>query len=76
MNVDRTREEALGFLARTPLELPVVLASQAVSLGRYGVTSMPTTFLVDAHGTVKWKRVGFNREHGIQELTEALEAIR
>jgi cytochrome c biogenesis protein CcmG/thiol:disulfide interchange protein DsbE len=76
VNVDRTREEALAFLARTPLELPVVLDSQAVSLGRYGVSSMPTTFLVDSHGTVKWKRVGFNREHGIQELAEALEAIR
>jgi len=68
VNVDREAAAARAFLAKARRELDPL----AISLGRYRVMGMPTTFLVDRHGTVKLTRVGFNVETGLEELEQAV----
>jgi len=76
VNVDRDQEAARSFLASLRVQLPVILDNSAVALGRYGVVSMPTTFVIDRRGTVKHERAGFNRENGIAELEQAIAEAR
>jgi cytochrome c biogenesis protein CcmG/thiol:disulfide interchange protein DsbE len=75
VNVDRERQRADGFLRQVRFELPIVWDNKAEAMGQYDVLSMPTMFLLDANGTVKWKKVGYAREKGFEELDAALEAL-
>ncbi len=75
VNVDRDRAAAERFLAGLDLSLPVVLDSQSLALGQYGVMSMPTMFLVDPNGTIKFSKTGFSREKGLAELEAAIDAV-
>lgn len=75
VNVDRERAAADKFLRAVPFDLPIVWDNLAEALGQYDVTSMPTMFLLDAQGTVKWRKTGFSREKGLVELEAALASL-
>ena len=75
VNVDRDAELARRFLQKVEVELPIVWDNEAVSMGQYNVMSMPTTFLIDAQGTLKFKKVGYSSQKGLSELIAALEAL-
>lgn len=72
LNVDRDREAAAKFLASVKVELPVAYDPEAISMGAYGVMSMPTMFVVDGKGTLAWQKVGFSQERGLSELAATL----
>jgi len=76
VNVDREKQDAIRFLAQVGMskdDLPVLLDNDAVVMGHYGVLSMPTLFLVDRNGTIKFAKVGFSQEKGLTELEAAIE---
>ncbi|MFK7931524.1 MAG: TlpA family protein disulfide reductase [Myxococcota bacterium] len=75
VNVDRQRRAAEGFMAKTPFDLPIVWDSESVLLGQLDVVSMPTSFLIDAKGTIKWRKAGYSDAKGFVELTTALEGL-
>jgi thiol-disulfide isomerase/thioredoxin len=75
VNVDRERKDAARFLSKVAFDLPIVWDNRAEALGQYDVLSMPTMFLLDAQGTVKWRKTGFSRENGLKELEAQLEAL-
>lgn len=72
VNVDRTQADAARFLQRVQFDLPIVWDNNAEALGQYDVMSMPTMFLVDGNGTVKWRKTGFSTQNGLKELEEQL----
>lgn len=74
LNVDRERKAADGFLDKVAVTLPIAYDQQAVTMGNFGVTSMPTIFLIAADGTVALKHVGYGAEHGFTDLEAALGA--
>lgn len=76
LNVDRDRADAEKFLAAVAVGVPVAFDPEATTMGAYGVMSMPTSFLIDAKGVVRWQRVGFNREKGMSELQAALKELK
>lgn len=76
VNVDRDRKLAERFLSGVDVDLPVVWDHEATSMGQYNVLSMPTMFLIDAQGTVKWRKTGFSRERGLSELVAALDGLK
>ena len=75
VNVDRERSAAERFLSGLDIALPVALDNEALALGQYGVMSMPTMFLVDPNGTVKFEKTGFSKEKGLAELEAAIAEI-
>ncbi|MEZ4322921.1 MAG: TlpA disulfide reductase family protein [Myxococcota bacterium] len=75
VNVDRERAKAKQFLAQVKFDLPIVWDNNAEALGQYDVMSMPTMFLLDSKGTVKWRKTGFSRENGLTELEEQLAKL-
>jgi thiol-disulfide isomerase/thioredoxin len=72
INVDRTENEASRFLSQVGFDLPVAFAHDAAQLGQFGVTSMPTMFLVDTKGDVVWRHTGYSEDTGFAELDQAV----
>lgn len=76
VNVDRERALADKFLAQVKFDLPIVWDNESKALGQYEVLSMPTMFLLDRNGTVKFRKTGFSQENGLKELRAALEGVK
>jgi len=76
VNVDRKRSPAENFLRQVQFDLPVVWDNASMAMGQYNVLSMPTMFVVDKQGTIKYRKTGFSRENGLSELISALDEIR
>jgi peroxiredoxin len=76
VNVDRDPAAARAFIDSLGVDLPIVLDHSAIALGRYGVAAMPTLFVLDRRGTVRFQKAGFNRETGIAELEHAIAESR
>lgn len=75
VNVDREKADAAKFLSRVSFDLPIIWDNKAEALGHYEVMSMPTMFLLDAQGTVKWRKTGFSKANGLTELEAQLEKL-
>lgn len=75
VNVDRERRPADLFMRKTPFELPVVWDNESRVMGQLDVTSMPTTFVIDPKGTIKWQKVGYSSEKKLTELEAVLDGM-
>lgn len=75
VNVDRERRLAERFLQQVAFDLPVIWDNESAVMGQLDVTSMPTTFVIDAQGTVKWRKTGFSREKQLTELEQTLDGL-
>ena len=62
VNVDKKREDAEKFLKMAPAEFTVVYDPAGKSPSAWQVTSMPSSYLVDAAGTVVLVENGFKDE--------------
>jgi thiol-disulfide isomerase/thioredoxin len=68
INVDRKQPEAERFLKGVKVTLPIVWDPDALMLGEFAVMSMPTSFVIDKHGKVHARKIGFSQEKGLTEL--------
>lgn len=75
VNVDRERRAAEGFMRQVEFDLPVVWDNESRIMGQLDVVSMPTTFLLDAQGTIKWRKVGYSTEKKLSELEAKLAEV-
>ena len=62
VNVDKTRDEANQFLAETPADFALRYDPEGALAERFGVTAMPSSFLLDAEGNVIATHYGFRME--------------
>jgi thiol-disulfide isomerase/thioredoxin len=76
VNVDRERSKAQAFLKQVRIDLPVIWDTQSMALGAYQILSMPTVVIVGPKGTVKFVKVGFNREKKLSEIEAILEGLK
>ena len=72
INVDKDRPPAERFIREVKIALPVAYDPEASVMAKFDVVSMPTMFMVDKNGTVKFRKTGFNTEAGLKELIAAL----
>ena len=64
INVDQRPEDAAAFLEQRELGFPVLLDAQGLTPAAFGVKGMPTSYLLDGHGTVLHIHEGFRRGDG------------
>jgi len=76
VNVDRNPSAGRRFLQRLKLKIPVAFDPENKALAQYDVASMPTSYIIDRKGTVKFRKVGFNKKDGLTQLENALRAMR
>lgn len=61
VNVDRDRAKAEDFLRKRPIGYPSVLDPQGELPVRFGVKTMPTSFLIDRQGVIRYVHRGFRK---------------
>lgn len=74
INVDETRADADRFLQGRPYEMLVLFDPKGVAPKRLGVAAMPTSYLVDRHGTVRYRHEGFS-ERDVAAYRQRIEAL-
>jgi thiol-disulfide isomerase/thioredoxin len=55
INVESEKADAEKFLGATPVSFPILFDPDNKVSGTYGVSAMPTTFLVDRQGRLRWQ---------------------
>jgi thiol-disulfide isomerase/thioredoxin len=55
INVESDKADAERFLGHTPVSFPILFDPDNKVSGNYGVSAMPTTFLVDRQGQLRWQ---------------------
>jgi peroxiredoxin len=55
INVESEKSDAERFLGATPVSFPILFDPDNKVSGNYGVSAMPTTFLVDRQGRLRWQ---------------------
>ena len=70
---DETSEKARGVVHQFSLTFPVIHDSSQVYSGRFRVTQMPTTFVIDKSGIVRW--IG-GADQTDDDLSQAIQAAR
>ena len=55
INVESEKADAEKFLGKTPVSFPILFDPDNKVSGSYGVSAMPTTFLVDRQGRLRWQ---------------------
>jgi cytochrome c biogenesis protein CcmG, thiol:disulfide interchange protein DsbE len=61
VSIDEDREQIARFLAQHPVAFPVLWDKGAVLVGRFDVTTMPATLVVDRAGTIRHVYQGWDR---------------
>ena len=55
INVESEKADAERFLGKMPVSFPILFDPDNRVSGSYGVSAMPTTFLVDRQGRLRWQ---------------------
>ena len=74
VNVDRERAVAKKFLTKRPVGYPSALDPEGVLPAKYGVDSMPTSFLIDRNGVVRHVQRGF-RPSDVDPLRNRIQKL-
>lgn len=74
VNVDRNRAAALRMLEEIPVGFPIVFDPEGEWARRYALPGMPTGFLIDREGVVRYRHSGY-RAADLPELTRRIEAL-
>lgn len=61
VNVDREPEAARRFLARSPVGYASAMDPEGLIPARFGVETMPTSYLIDRKGVIRYVHRGFER---------------
>jgi peroxiredoxin len=77
INVDHDSDKARDFLAKRPVGYPSASDPEGMLPERFGISTMPTSFLIDRDGVVRHIHTGFRKSDidglraRIQQLTAA-----
>jgi thiol-disulfide isomerase/thioredoxin len=74
VNVDETRGDAEKFLAAHPVDYTVVLDPAGDVPKAYGLIGMPTSYLIDRNGVVRWRGQGF-KSADVTVLRQQIEQL-
>ena len=74
VNVDENTEDAKKFLAKHPVSYPIAKDPKGILPGVFGVKAMPTSYLVDKNGVVKYVHAAF-KEGDIEKLRVEIEKL-
>lgn len=75
VNVDERRRDADAFLGAHPHALTVLFDQKGVSPSAFGVKGMPSSFVIDRAGTIRFAHMGYTGtvgEHYRRELDQLL----
>jgi peroxiredoxin len=66
VNLDERRKDAAGFLTARPHTMPVLFDPKGEAPKAFGVKGMPTSFLIDRAGNIRFTHTGYSANIGEQ----------
>lgn len=72
VSVGESRERVASFGERERISYPLLLDPDSVVAKEYGVTGIPTTYVVDASGVVRFRIIGEITEEGLDRIVRTL----
>jgi thiol-disulfide isomerase/thioredoxin len=75
VNVDRKTSDMEKFLRQRPVKFSVVRDAQQKLVAQVAVPTMPTAFVLDRNGVVRFVHHGFHGERSRMEYTRQLDAL-
>ncbi|MGA7801416.1 MAG: protein disulfide oxidoreductase [Gammaproteobacteria bacterium] len=63
---DGSAEQVRRYMRREGVDYPVLLDPYGVLASRYGVRAVPTSFIVDPEGRIRFVEVGYTSETGLR----------
>jgi len=73
VNAGQTREHVLEIKMSYNLTFPLLVDERAKIAEVYGVTGLPTSFIIDGTGEIREKHIGWLEEEQIVEIFEKLK---
>ncbi len=70
VNLDQQTKKALRFLAKNPIGYPSASDPKGRLPKQFGVDTMPTSYLIDADGVIRYVHRGFQRGDSAKLRTE------
>ena len=76
VNLDQKPKKAVRFLSKNPIGYPSASDPKGLLPGQFGVDTMPTSYLIDREGVIRYVHRGFQRgdesklRHEIRMLLE------
>ena len=74
VNLDQKEKKALRFLEKNPIGYPSASDPKGRLPGQFGVETMPTSYLIDRDGVIRYVHRGFSRGDG-SKLREEIRAL-
>ena len=74
VNLDQKKAKALRFLAKHPVGYPSASDPKGRIPGQFGVETMPTSYLIDAGGVIRYVHPGFKKGDG-EKLRHEIQAL-
>ena len=74
VNLDQVEKKALRFLEKNPIGYPSASDPKGRLPEKYGVDTMPTSYLIDRDGVIRYVHRGFSRGDGLR-LREEIRAM-
>jgi thiol-disulfide isomerase/thioredoxin len=75
VNVDENRSDMEGFLKDNPASFTVVRDGSQKLVGKVGVGTMPSSFIVDQTGKVRFLHNGFHGEKTRKQYAQEIESL-
>jgi len=79
VNLDQKTKKALRFLSKNPIGYPSASDPKGLLPDQFGVDTMPTSYLIDREGVIRYVHRGFQRGDGAKlrhEIRALLEKSR
>jgi peroxiredoxin len=74
VNLDQQKKKALRFLKKHPIGYPSASDPKGRLPGQYGVETMPTSYLIDENGVIRYVHRGFKKGDG-SKLRQEIRAL-
>jgi peroxiredoxin len=74
VNLDQKKAKALRFLEKHPIGYPSASDPKGRLPGQFGLETMPTSYLIDADGVIRYVHRGFKRGDG-SKLRQEIRAL-
>ncbi len=78
INLDKDKKLADDFIASQKINFPIVFDPDAIVANRYKIEGMPSSYLIDAKGNLRFRYTGFwnkskdDKEKSISHLLQLL----
>ena len=74
VNLDQKKKKALRFLSKTPISYPSCSDPKGRLPDQFGLDTMPTAYLIDKKGVIRYVHRGFQRGDG-EKIREEIRAL-